>query len=155
MRTVRLADMDSRMGPASLILPLADALGTTDVALNYYELEEGESTSFGLHAHEDQEEIFYVESGTLTFRTADEPIRVTSGELIRFGPGEYQLARNEHPDRAAVLAIGAPKEAGETEILRECEECGKETPQELELTDDQDAIVARCEVCGAETGRFD
>lgn len=154
MRKVRLANFSSRMSPADVSYPLADALGTTNVSLNYYELDEGDSTSFGYHAHEAQEEVFYVQAGTVTFRTDDENVPVRSGELARFAPGEYQRAVNEHADRAIVLAIGAPREAGETTILRYCEDCEAETTQTIELADDRESIVARCENCGSETGRF-
>ncbi|GGL46532.1 cupin domain-containing protein [Halocalculus aciditolerans] len=154
MRKVRLADLESRMGPASVILPLTDALGLADVAMNYYELDEGESTAFGYHAHENQEEVFYVESGTLTFRTADGPVHAKAGEVVRFGPGEYQRATNEHADRALVLALGAPQDAGATRSLRECDDCGGETSHHIELADDHDAVVAVCDECGNETGRY-
>jgi uncharacterized Zn finger protein len=50
--------------------------------------------------------------------------------------------------------VGAPREAGETEVLRDCEACGERTPQDLEMADDKSAILARCESCGAVTGRF-
>lgn len=154
MRKVRLAELSSRMGPADVSYPLADALGTADVSLNYYELDEGDSTAFGYHAHAEQEEVFYVQEGTVTFRTADGPVHVESGSLVRFGPGEYQRAVNEGAERAVVLAVGAPREAGKTEIYRYCENCGEETTQTIELADDRESIVARCENCGNETGRF-
>jgi len=154
MRKVRLAEFSSRMSPADVSYPLADALGTTKMSLNYYELGEGDSTAFGYHAHADQEEVFYVQSGTVTFRTEDGSVRAKAGELVRFGPGEFQRAVNEHADRAIVLAVGAPRESGETTVLRFCEECGEETQQRIELADDHDSILARCDECGEITGRF-
>jgi mannose-6-phosphate isomerase-like protein (cupin superfamily) len=164
MRTVRLDDLDSRMGPADVNLPLTDALGAANVALNYYELEEGDSFAYGVHAHEDQEEVFYVLAGTVTFRTLDvdesgaveEGERtVGAGELARFAPGEFQRGVNEGSERVEALAIGAPRDAGETEILRECEDCGETTTQSIALADDHSEIRAVCEECGAVTGRFD
>jgi uncharacterized Zn finger protein len=44
---------------------------------------------------------------------------------------------------------------GETEVLRECPDCESRTEQDLELTDDRDAILTVCVECGTETGRFD
>lgn len=155
MDKVRLAEMDTRMGPAAIQRPLTDVLGLTNAAINYYELDPGDSFAFGYHTHENQEEVFYVQAGTVTFRTADGPVEVSAGELIRFGPGEYQRGVNEGEDRVRALAIGAPRDAGETEILRECETCGGETPQELELADDRSAVLARCIECGSVTGRFE
>lgn len=154
MKRVTLADQNSRMGPAAVTNPLTDALGLANVALNYYELEPGDSFAYGFHAHTDQEEVFYVQQGTVTFRTVDGDVKVDAGELVRFGPGEFQRGLNRGDERVVAIAVGAPQDAGATEILRECTECGTETPQDLELTDEQDAILARCEECGAVTGRF-
>jgi uncharacterized cupin superfamily protein len=154
MRKRDVGDMSSRMGPASVIRPLTDALGLANLAMNYYELEPGESFAYGFHAHENQEEVFYVQSGTATFETVDGDVEVDAGELVRFAPGEYQRGTNRGDDRVVALAIGAPQDAGETEILRECEDCGERTPHRLELADGTDAVLAICEGCGAETGRF-
>lgn len=154
MKRVSLADQDSRMGPAAVSHPLTDRLGLVDAALNYYELEPGDSFAYGYHTHEDQEEIFYIQEGTVTFRTAEGDVSVGAGELVRFGPGEYQRGVNQSDERVVALAIGAPQSAGATEILRDCEECGGETPQDLELTEEKDAVLARCEECGSVTGRF-
>ncbi len=154
MRRRSLDEMDDRMGPADTTRPLTDALGLADVAMNYYELAPGDSFAYGFHAHADQEEVFYVQSGTVTFETAAEDVVVGPGELVRFGPGEYQRGVNEGEDRVIALAIGAPQDAGETEVLRECSDCGIRTPHEIALADDRDAVVALCEECGAETGRF-
>lgn len=142
------------MGPASVIRPLTDALGTTDLALNYYELEPGESTAYGYHVHSAQEEVFVPLEGTITFETDEGEVTASAGELLRFGPGEYQRSRNAGDEPARVLVLGAPQEAGETEILRDCESCGSRTPQDLEMADDRSAILARCAECDEVTGRF-
>jgi len=155
MRDVTLDDLDTRIGPASVSRPLSDALGTSNLAINYYELAPGESSAYGFHAHADQEEVFYVQSGTVTFRTADGDVTAAAGDLVRFGPGEYQRCVNEGAERATLLVVGAPREAGETDVLRHCEDCGTETPQSLDLVDERDAVEAICEECGAVTGRFE
>ncbi|WP_135536763.1 MULTISPECIES: cupin domain-containing protein [Halostella] len=155
MKRQTLDDMESRMGPADVVRPLTDALGATDLALNYYELAPDDSFGYGFHAHEKQEEVFYVQEGTVTFTTSEGDIEVEAGELVRFGPGEYQRGVNRGEDRVVALALGAPQDAGETEILRDCADCGEPTPQRIEMTDDRDAVVALCEECDAETGRFD
>ena len=154
MRKVTLADLDSRMGPADVIRPLTDALGATDLALNYYELDPGESFAYGFHAHGEQEEVFYVQQGTATFRTMDGDVTVEAGELVRFGPGEYQRGFNRGEERVVALALGAPQDGGETDVLRECAECGVETPQSLSLADDKSAVIVTCEECGTETDRY-
>ena len=143
------------MGPAEVIRPLSDALGTTDLAIDYYELASGESTAYGLHAHGDQEEVFYVLAGEVTFETRDDPVPVSAGELVRVGRGEYQRSHNDGNERARVLALGAPKDADETEILRTCHDREEHTVQDLSLDDDRPAVLARCVECGAVTGAFD
>ncbi|MCG1004414.1 MULTISPECIES: cupin domain-containing protein [Halobacterium] len=167
MRHVRLDDLDSRMGPADRNVPLTDALGVADAALNYYELDAGDSFAYGLHSHQNQEEIFHVLEGTVTFETLDvqqagddaavdaDETEVSAGELVRFGPGEFQRGVNRGDERVRALAVGAPQDAGDTEILRECEDCGETTTQEIELADDHSEIRTVCEACGAVTARFD
>jgi len=155
MHTVSLDDQHSRMGPASTIYALTDALGASDLALNYYELAPGESTAYGYHSHAAQEEVFYVQSGELTFRTADDDVTVEAGELVRFGPGEFQRSRNTGDEHAVVLAMGAPQDAGETVTRRGCDECGGETVQEIELAEGGDEVLVRCQACGEITGRYE
>lgn len=142
------------MGPADAVHPLTDALGTTDVALNHYELAPGDAMAYGYHAHERQEELFYVVSGTITFETEAGDREVTAGQVVRFGPGEYQRGFNDGDERAVVLAVGAPKEAGDTEILRACPACDRRSPHSLSMAEDQSAVLVTCEECGTETGRF-
>ncbi|MFB6142629.1 MAG: cupin domain-containing protein [Halorientalis sp.] len=144
-----------RMGPADTKRRVGDALGATDVALNYYELAPGDSLGFGYHRHGDQEEVFYVASGAVTFETEGGNVTVAEREAVRFAPGEWQLGTNEGDERAVVLAMGAPADPDETEMRRECPDCGTRTEQELELTDERDAIRTRCVECGTETGRFE
>ncbi|MFC7156480.1 cupin domain-containing protein [Halomarina halobia] len=154
MRKVRIDDVAGWMGPADVKRPLGRELGTEDVAVNYFELAPGESFAFGYHRHADQEEVFYVQRGTVTFETEDGELLVEAGEAARFAPGEYQQGWNRGDERVVALAIGAPADATETEILRECADCGDRTPQRIEPTDGRDALVTLCAGCGAETGRF-
>jgi mannose-6-phosphate isomerase-like protein (cupin superfamily) len=162
MRTVHTDDVGTYMGPASVKRPLSTELDTTDVSINYFELEPGESFAFGYHSHADQEEVFYLLGGTAVFETgtSDDPanperVEVGAGEAIRFAPGEYQQGHNEGTERVVALAFGAPRDAGETDIRRECGPCEGYTSQGIELTDDREALVTNCVECGTETGRFD
>lgn len=154
METVHIADVDRWMGPAAEKKPVSRALGAKHVALNYYELDPGESMGFGYHRHEDQEEVFYVQDGTVTFETEEGDVAVERGAVARFAPGEWQRGTNRGTVRATVLAIGAPRDGGETTILRECPECDERSPQEIERATDAEALVTRCTECGTETGRF-
>ena len=154
MERVSLDDVDDFLGPAAVKRSLSRALGTTDVALNYYELAPGDAFAFGYHRHDDQEEVFVVQDGTVTFETEAGPVEVAAGEAVRFAPGEYQRGVNRGDERVRALALGAPKDAEATEILRDCPACGERTPQAIEMTDDRDALVTRCAACGGLTGRF-
>jgi len=154
MEKTALDDVGDWMGPADVKRPLGRALGLEDAAINYYELGPEDSFAFGYHRHADQEEVFYVQRGTVTFETEDGPVEVGAGEAVRFEPGEWQRGVNEGDERVVALALGAPADAGETTILRECPDCGERTPQDVDRAADADALVTLCEDCGAETGRF-
>jgi uncharacterized cupin superfamily protein len=154
MERVSVADLDRRMGPAADKRRLGADLGATNLALNYYELAPGDAFGFGYHRHPDQEEVFYVVEGTVTFETEDGDVEVGEREAARFAPGEWQLGRNAGDERVVALAVGAPAEAGDTEMRRQCPDCGERTPNAVEMTDARDALVTRCVECGAETGRF-
>ena len=155
MEHVSLNDLENAGQWASVTKRFGEPLALSDSALNYYELEPGESTAYGFHTHENQEEVFYVQAGELTFRTAGGDVTVGAGEFARFGPGEFQRSHNEGEETAVVLAVGAPRDAGETAIQRECEACGEPTGHHVELASDRDAVVAVCEVCGSATGRYE
>ncbi|WP_135823423.1 cupin domain-containing protein [Halorussus ruber] len=157
MEKVRVEEVESRAGPADVKRPLTTALGATDLAVNYFELAPGDSFAFGYHAHSDQEEVFYVQSGTVTFETEEGQVEVSSGELVRFAPGEYQRGVNEaeNDSRAVALALGAPQESGDLDLRRECSDCGDRTSNTVQRADEGAGLVTICEECGAETGRFE
>jgi uncharacterized cupin superfamily protein len=81
MEKVRIEDVENSVQPAAIMRPLTEALGTTDLAVNYYELEPGDSFAFAYHSHEIQEEVFYVQAGTATFETETGAVDVGAGEL--------------------------------------------------------------------------
>ncbi|WP_436907842.1 cupin domain-containing protein [Halosimplex marinum] len=155
MERVAREDVDRRMGPAADKRALGAALDTEELAVNYYELDPGDSFGFGYHRHPGQEEVFYVLKGTATFETEDGEVAVSAGEAVRFAPGEWQLGRNAGGERCVALAMGAPKDDRRTEMLRDCPDCGGRTEGTVEMADDRESLVTRCTDCGAETGRFD
>ena len=59
-------------------------------------------------------EPVYLLEGTATFQTEDGTVEVGADEAVRFAPWEYQEGKNESDDRVRALAMGAPKEMGET-----------------------------------------
>ncbi|MEF8821110.1 MAG: cupin domain-containing protein [Halovenus sp.] len=154
MEKTALTAVDSWAGPQAAKKPLSRALETDHVAINYYELEPGDSFGFGYHRHPGQEEVFYIMTGTATFETEDGDVTVMAGEAIRFEPGEWQLGRNAGERQLKALAMGAPADERETELRRECSACGDRQPTRIERAEDEDALVTICEECGAETGRY-
>ncbi len=157
MEKVTIEDVDivnSPLGVHSVRKPVSRELGTEDFAMNYFELEPGESFSGGLHAHHDQEEVFYIQAGTATFTVGREreEIPVEAGDIIRFERGEFQEGKNESDERVVGFALGAPKarhDFSEMETIVPCRECGEETPHELELTDEANFRLT-CTECGNE-----
>lgn len=156
MEKVRVEDVENSVQPAAVMRHLTEPLGLTDLAINYYELEPGDSFAFAYHNHEIQEEVFYVQTGTATFDTESGAIEVDAGELIRFDRGEFQRGWNRGPERVIALALGAPLAYGRQIKLRYCEHCGEETECRLEgETEDGRAVtVSYCQSCGTETGRW-
>lgn len=130
---------------------LSEPLGTSDLAINRYELEPGEAFSGGLHAHLDQEELFYVVDGTATFETKPEPdadsetVEVGPGEAVRFPPGEFQQGRNESDDRVLALALGGPRESTEVRVPQPCRDCGNDV---LAMAMADGGMVLECPGCG-------
>jgi mannose-6-phosphate isomerase-like protein (cupin superfamily) len=155
MERVGIDSVDRVYGPAAEKRRLTGPLGATNLAITYYELAPGDAFAFGFHRHADQEEVFVVESGTVTFETEAGPVEVAAGEAIRFAPGEFQRGRNRGTERVRAVAIGAPQDAGETEIRRTCADCDERTPQTIERAPDgADGLVTRCLDCSGVTGRF-
>lgn len=162
----------SDLNPA--LRALTGELGATALALNY-DLDPGALVSGGYHTHHDQEEMFYVVSGTVTFETGeprsgpredggtaseDDDLLLSGGVAIRFAPGEFHHAYNAADDPAVVLAVGAPAYGSEVESVRECTECGEvfhhRRPSVLgaEDGDSRSRIPAvECPRCGGETRR--
>ena len=154
MKKIEISDVDSYISPGDVFRPLSTVLGTTDVAINYYELAQGDSFGYCYHCHHEQEEVFYVQAGTVTFDTPDGEVEVTEGEIVRFAPGDFQQGVNRGDERVVAIAVGAPKEQGETELLRDCPECEEQTPHTVDVREDGKVVTPRCLNCDTETGRY-
>ena len=125
---------------------VGEALGTADVGLSYYELDAGQNLSGGVHTHMDQEEIFHVLEGTLTFRTPDGDVEVGAGEAVRFGPGDFQQGVNESDDSVRLLGIGAPKGSTDVRVPQPCGVCGESDT--LRFVPGDDGMGLQCPDCG-------
>ncbi|WP_248517359.1 cupin domain-containing protein [Salinarchaeum laminariae] len=89
---------------------ISDAVGLTHLGAHVYEAAPGETIPLAYHYHEEQEELFYVLSGTLSLETPEEDLAADAGELIVVEPGSPQRAyvAADADEAAEVLAIGAP-----------------------------------------------
>lgn len=157
MQKVRIEELENSIQPAAVMRHLTEPLGLTDLAINHYTLEPGDSFAFAYHNHEVQEEIFYIQSGTATFDTEDGPIEVDAGEIIRFDRDEFQRGWNRGSESVTALALGAPLEYGKQTKLRECEVCDELTDSHLERETEENetaVIVSYCTECGEENGRW-
>ena len=159
MRKVTIDEVDNAISPAAVIRRLSEPLATEHVALNLFELEPGDSSAYAYHAHEHQEEVFVVLEGIATFDTDEGTVIAKEGEVVRFGPGEYQRCWNRGDGRVVTLVIGAPPEYGDEPRLRTCPTCEATRDNELEIREQEGvpggrAIVAICTTCGSETGRW-
>lgn len=156
MNKVSIEDIDTPASnsPADVLRPLSQALDTNGLAINYFELAPGESFGYAYHRHQDQEEVFYIQSGTPTFETETGDVDVEAGEAIRFPPGEFQLGTNQTDDRVKALALGVPRDSEEIEYFIECPQCSERTIQTPEITEDQEALLIRCSECETETDRI-
>lgn len=133
---------------------LADPLGTTDLAVNYYRLPSGDGLPGGLHAHTDQEEVFVVLDGAATFETygtvaapgPGDEVTVGEGEAVRFAPGEFQSGRPAGDGCLDILAVGAPRDTTDVRLPVTCPDCGHGNVR-LETGD---GVAFTCPDCGVE-----
>lgn len=149
--TVDDVDQATLSGPTDR-RALDEALGATDLAMKYYELEPGEVFSGGYHTHHDQEEIFYILEGTATFDTEDGEAAVTveAGEALRFAPGEFQHGYNadDAEERVRALALGAPPGMDDTVSVFACPACEEEAKHDVSLDQEAGVTVTECRTCG-------
>lgn len=148
----RVPNDPHEMGVNSVRRYVSDVLDTEHLAVVFYELAPGEQFSGGLHTHHDQEEVFYVLEGRVTFEYTLDRERVTVGTdaAIRFAPGEFQCGKNCSNEPVVAIALGAPVPASSaeaTEWMTRCEVCDGITRHGIRSHDDG-AIVSHCMTCG-------
>ena len=135
---------------------LTGPLESTEMSIHRFRLDPQSSPPWGLHAHFDQEEVFIVTEGSVTFETFDGLVTVMAGDAIQFESGEYQAIRNDGSDSSTYLAIGAPADSTDIRVPLPCLDCNREELR-IEVDTGELACVAcdfrqdpRCELCGAD-----
>jgi mannose-6-phosphate isomerase-like protein (cupin superfamily) len=94
---------------------LSAAAGLEHAAINRFRAAPGEQVPLAYHYHEEQEEAFYVLSGTLFVETPAETFEVSAGDLFAVDPNSPQRAYNPADATGPVelLAVGAPAVSGD------------------------------------------
>ncbi|AXG08812.1 cupin domain-containing protein [Haloplanus rubicundus] len=89
---------------------LSDLAGLTNMAINRYTAEPGEELPLAYHYHDEQEEAFYVLSGTLHVKTPEGDLEAGPDTLLTVEPDSPQFAYNpeDAEEPVDVVAIGAP-----------------------------------------------
>jgi mannose-6-phosphate isomerase-like protein (cupin superfamily) len=145
---VPVPDEETRIERRKLTAPLS----ATELSLNHYVLYPGQALCESLHAHMDQEELFVVLDGTVSFETREGQVVVDTDEVIRFAPGEFQRGRNAGETPAVVLGIGAPRDTDDLRIARtptfgdvSCPDCGLDNMRLVVREDDSALVCPACE----------
>ena len=107
---------------------LSVAADMSNLAINRYRADPGEQIPLAYHYHDEQEEAFYVLSGTLTVETPEGAHRVESGSLFAVTSGSPHRAHNPVDADSAVeaLAIGAPAIDGDANPYEPDASAGRE-----------------------------
>lgn len=121
------------------------ALGTTNLAINVYQLAPGERLPGGLHAHMDQEEIFLILEGTATFETTTDTVTLSANEIVRFAPGEFHAGLNAAATELRILALGAPPESTDIRLPLACPECDHTSMQVISNADKSEFVCPACQ----------
>jgi mannose-6-phosphate isomerase-like protein (cupin superfamily) len=104
----RLDEIPDVLGdyPGEMRMSAASDLGTEQVGFSWRRMPAGTGGkgSYG-HRHKTQEELYFVASGTLQFKLADEVIDVVEGTLVRVAPPVARSVWNEGPDDAVVIIV--------------------------------------------------
>ena len=71
------------------------------------------------HAHSEIEEIYIINSGTLTMRFDDDILKVESGSIVRVSPSVYRSHRNESDEPVEIWAISPVSSSDKADLVRD------------------------------------
>jgi len=77
--------------------------------------ETGGRGSYG-HRHHNQEEIYFVISGTVLFKLGDDVVEVGPHTVVRVSPEVYRSIHNDGPGPAELVICSRRAAAGEAEV---------------------------------------
>jgi mannose-6-phosphate isomerase-like protein (cupin superfamily) len=110
------ADLEPVPGRPSEMRYVSEAVGMEHMGVRRYRVEPGEQIPLsGLHYHDEQEEAFYVVSGTLTVETPDREYVVEADRFFVADPGSAHRAyvAADATSEAVVIGMGAPPVSGD------------------------------------------
>ncbi|QKY19760.1 cupin domain-containing protein [Halolamina sp. CBA1230] len=114
-RTVRTRDVEPTPDRPCELRRLTAAAGLEAVALNRYSVDPGEEIPLAYHYHDEQEEAFFVISGTIEIETPEGTFVVGADELFAADPESPHRAYcpDDADETSEVLAVGAPQTEGD------------------------------------------
>ncbi|WP_255170550.1 cupin domain-containing protein [Natrononativus amylolyticus] len=89
---------------------ISDAVAFEHVGVNVFDATPGAQIPLVYHAHEDQEEVFFVSSGTIRVETPGETFAIDEGQFFAVEPGNPHRAfvPDDADESTTVVAVGAP-----------------------------------------------
>src|SRR5262249_14228393 len=104
---VNLEDVDDWLGdyPGEM-RGITYPIGAEQVALTYRRMPQhtGSKGSYG-HRHLEQEELYFVVSGTLQFKLGDELLEVRKHQAVRVPPATVRGIWNDEPEDAELIIV--------------------------------------------------
>jgi len=112
MSTFSFVDVGSLEGegPGGSVRKARRALGAHAFGFNYFILPPGSSGREHSHEDSNQEEVYFVVTGSGTMRIDDEEIELRPGRFVRVDPAATRLPV-AGPDGLEFIAFGAPLDA--------------------------------------------
>lgn len=107
-------DLDPEPDRPSEMRYVSEAAGLEHLGLRVYRVDPGEEIPLsGMHYHDEQEEVFYVRSGTLSVETPEDLFRVEPGQFFVAEPGSPHRAHvaDDADRQAEVVGMGAPPQS--------------------------------------------
>ena len=94
----------------------ADALGTEEVSFSWRRMPPGTGGrgSYG-HRHPGQEEVYFVVSGTVTFKVGDDVFEVAPQTAVRIGGDAFRSVHNDTGSEAELLIFSTRLDQPRTE----------------------------------------